>query len=337
MDALKQNGFMVVVGLIVAAAAGLAGFRVFGIGGDIDAATQALATNRTQLEGIAQDEHAPNTSYPQIYLNQAQNVTRELDEICKEYRGSDDKLEMWADKDGKPTLADPPAKGLWQSQYHDRGVALKDALDKKGIKVGVELTRAAGPAGPGVRPPSKEEEGGLAFIDPNDMKLDLKVYQKQWWIQERFVKAVLDSSNIVRVERVDFPIDAGGATDAASAIAAAEAAAKSASVPYTPQYQRPFPIKVKFQLQIMYGDVAGFVTKLIALDKDWPIRFAKVDLSVVKLALIEGKPADSDDIKEDVPEDGFDQATWKPTKDAPVVPVRVIVSAEVLDFTIPKK
>lgn len=336
MDALKANGFMVVVGVIVAAAAGLVGYRWFGIGGAIDKANGDLTNNRTQIEGIVNDPHSPNSSFPQVYKDQARNVTRELGEICKEYGASDDMLEKWADKDGKPTLDKVPAEGGWKAQYSVRGTEMKAELEKKGIKVGLESTRPVGPGpGPG-RGAVKEEEGGLAFIDSNDMKLPLQVYQKQWWIQERFLKAVLDSSNVVRVEKVEFILDPGYPTDAASAAAAAEAAAKAASVVnYVPPFQRPFPIKVMFQLQIMYGDVAGFVTKLIVLDKDWQIRFGKVDLRVAKLAMFEGKPSDSDDIPEEVNKDGFDAAAWKPTKDAPVVPVRVTVTAEVLDFTIP--
>lgn len=334
MDQLKQNGFMIVVGVLVAMAAGLTGFRLFGIGGDIDEANTALdeARGKMQMNIIDQGESAPNRTWPDVYTNRATSVKRVLALCYKEYGDTDDRLEMWMDENLKPKASEKPpgGDGPWKARYNDRGNALRKTLDDKGIKVGVETKAAAGPLGGGPgRPPSKEEEGGLGFVDSPDMKdKDPKVYQKQWWVQERFVQAVLATPNVVRVERVEFAAEAGP-TDTAPPAPSADG-----TMPTT--YHKPAVIKVKFTLQVMFGDVPKFVTNLIKLDNDLPIRFRNVDMRVVKLAMMEQKSTDVEEIVEDVPGEGFDPAKWKPSKDVTPMPVRVEVSAEVLDFDIPK-
>ncbi|GEM_PF-4688592 len=332
MDQLKKNGFKIVVGVLVAFAAVLTGYRLFGIGGDIDAAKTALETARgtMDLEIIAKGESAPNRTWPDMYTGRAREVKRVLAQCYKEYGDTDDKLEMWWDETGKPKAADKPpgGEGPWKARYKDRGDSLKKALEEKNIKVGVEARAAAGPLGGGPARPTVE--GGLGFVDPGEMKQEPKVYQKQWWIQERFVQAVLTTPNVVRVERVEFAVDAGPSESAPAPAAEGQAA------PTT--YHKPAVIKVKFTVQLMCGDVAKFVTNLIRVDpaSDLPIRFRNVDLVVVKLAMLDQKPTDSEDIKEEVPKDGYDPEKWKPSKDVSPMPVRVEVSAEVLDFDIPK-
>ncbi len=333
MDQLKQNGFMIVVGVLVAIAAGVTGYRLFGIGGDIDAAKTALDQARGTMDAeiIAKGESAPNRTWPDVYSDRARSVNRVLALCYKEYGDTDDRLEMWWDENGKPKASDKPpgGDGPWKARYNDRGNELRKLLDGKGIKVGVEAKAAAGPLGGGPgRAPSKEEEGGLGFVEPAEMKLDAKAYQKQWWVQERFVAAVLATPNVSRVERVEFAVDAGP-TDLAPPTPNADG-----SMPTT--YHKPAAIKVKFTLQVMYGDVPKFVTNLIKLDNDLPIRFRNVDLRVVKLAMLDQKSTDQEEIVEDVPGEGFEPEKWKPSKDVTPMPVRVEVSAEVLDFDIPK-
>ena len=332
MDQLKQNGFMIVVGVLVAIAAGVTGYRLFGIGGDIDAAKTALDTARgtMEMEIIAKGESAPNRTWPDVYTNRATSVKRVLALCYKEYGDTDDRLEMWMDENLKPKASEMPplGDGPWKARYNDRGNALKKALEDKGIKVGVEVRAAGGPLGGQPGGPAPKMEGGLWFVDSPEMRLDVKAYQKQWWVQERFVQAVLATPNVVRVERVEFAVEAGP-TDTA-------APAPSADGTMPTSYHKPAIIKVKFTLQIMCGDVPKFVTNLIKLDNDLPIRFRNVDLRVVKLAMMDQKSTDVEEIVEDVPGEGFDPAKWKPSKDVTPMPVRVEVSAEVLDFDIPK-
>lgn len=333
MDQMKQNGFMIVVGLLVALAAGLTGFRLFGIGGDIDSAKVALDSARATMETeiIAKGEDAPNKTWPDVYMGRATEVKRVLKECYKQYGETDDKLEMW-EEGGKPKAADKPpgGDGPWRARYYDRGTALKKALEDKNIKVGVESKAPVGPLGGGpVKPPT--DEGGLAFVEPADMRGDLQAYQKQWWIQERFVQAVLATPNVARVEKVYFQPEAGP-TDAAAPTAPTDGSAPPTT------YHKPSAIKVTFTVQLMFGDVAKFVTNLLKLDpaSDLPIRFRNVDLRVVKLAMLDTKSTDVEEIIEEVPGDGFDETKWKPSTDPSPKPVRVEVSAEVLDFDIPK-
>lgn len=332
MDQLKQNGFMIVVGVLVAIAAGLTGYRLFGIGGDIDSAKTALdqARGTMEMDIIAKGESAPNRTWPDVYSNRATSVKRVLALCYKEYGDTDDRLEMWMDENLKPKAAEKPpgGDGPWKARYNDRGNALKKMLEDKSIKVGVEARAAGGPLGGGPGGPAPKMEGGLGFVESPEMKLDVKVYQKQWWVQERFVQAVLATPNVARVERVEFAAEAGP-TDTAAPTPSADG-----TMPTT--YHKPAVIKVKFTLQVMYGDVPKFVTNLIKLDNELPIRFRNVDMRVVKLAMMDQKSTDVEEIVEDVPGEGFDPAKWKPSKDVTPMPVRVEVSAEVLDFDIPK-
>lgn len=328
---MKQNGFWIVVGVLVAIAVGMTGYRLFMIGGDIDAAKTALDNARQTMdtEIIAKGESAPNSSWPAVYQGRATEVQRVLKQCYKEYGDTDDKLEMWMDEALKPKVADKPpgGEGPWKARYNDRGISLKGELEKKGIKVGIE---SKGPTGPLGGPPkaAEKEEGGLGFVDPPEMRLDSRDYQKQWWVQERFVKAVLATPNVVRVEKVEFPPKAGP-TDAAPPPSVD-------GQPPAPTYHRPGTIEVKFTLQVMYGDVARLVTNLIKLDAELPIRFRNVDLHVVKLAMLDQKATDVEEIKEQAQKEGFDEAKWKPKSDVSPMPVRVEITAEVLDFDIPK-
>lgn len=329
----QQKVFYATIGLLVAIALGLTGYRLLVIGSDISAAEQALdqAGMTMESEIIAQGESAPNRSWPVIYGGRATDVQRVLKECYKEYGETDDVLESWMDENLQPKPGDRPpgGEGPWKARYNDRGNTLKAELEKKGIKVGVEPKHVVGPLGGGsARTPTREDEGGLGFVDPADMRLDVKVYQKQWWIQERFVKAVMATPNVTRVERVEFPVEAAPADTSAPPPAAA--------APQT-TYHKPAVIKVRFTLQVMFGEVARLVTNLLKLDNELPIRFSNLDLRVVKLSTLDQKPTDVDDIKEEVQKEGFDFAKWKPIKDVTPMPVRVEITADVLDFNIPKE
>lgn len=325
----QNKGFWIVVGVLVAIAVGLTGYRLFVIGGDIDASKAALKAARDTMETeiIARGDSAPNSSWPAVYAGRANEVKRVLAQCYKEYGDTDDRFEMWMDENLKPKAGDKPpgGDGPWRARYNDRGIYLKAELEKKGIKVGIETKAVAGPLGGPPRGADKEE-GGLGFVDPSKMTLDAKAYQKQWWVQERFVKAILATPNVVRVENVVF----------AQEQAPAETLPPSPDGVQAPKYHKPSVIKVTFTVQMMFGDAAKLVTNLIKMDNEYPIRFRNVDLRVAKLAMIENKPTDSDDIKEEVMKDAFNEATWKPTRDVSPMPVRVEISAEVLDFDIPK-
>jgi len=332
MDALKRNAFWVGVGSFVGIVVIIG---VIVVGGQKGQASQ-LSSTITGSDGRLQDFMTRDQegkleadSWGPEAVKYVQALEKSRDDIKAYYTSEGGKiLNTWFPKfkSGAPSLDE------FKTTYTDETDKLKIALEEKGVRVGpVKAKPGAGPTF-GTR---SADETGFEKIE-EATPANMSGLMKHYWIQKRLADVLLESGVLV-LSGVRFldQIGTSGGTSASGTpgvppggvvTGAARVASSNPKLPL----DLGEVIEFEVTLEIYYPDVPNLLANFLKIDKTVPLftRVKKLDIKKTQV------PPEKREIKI-TPQEADDPNRVKPEPDR--IPVKVVLTGEVLDFVSPAR
>jgi hypothetical protein len=212
MEKLKQNGFWVALGVVLAAI--VMGFVYLVVLTEWPArqtAENKLKSLNSDLKGYLENQSKiPSQAQIRTYNERMDELKTELESCKKWYLGYDEALEKWFE--GLPS---PPPEGMFKAQYDTNCANLVKELEAAKISHGPVKEEGVDPLfAPGVGAGPAGALAGIKWAEVGGL-LDLADIQKRFWITQRISMALLQiqqeaPGSIVALEELRFAPGAKG-------------------------------------------------------------------------------------------------------------------------------